>query len=210
MEAAGTVVKDGRAASADALPRGRHGRTPRPGAAYAGWHGRDGRRGKKAGHRRHITANNDHHRPKLRRSTGEVRLHKTLYLFTWKWKYLGWRGGGGGGEIITLWFGSRLPLNESNYAHRSAVTARKRKKDPKNLSRLVVNSLQKLFCHFFKVIYRNYKWLRGYMRLTRGCVLAVEHWGTSVKVSLLPCYKGAYIVILCYNNMLQIPFYSLH
>lgn len=82
VEAAGTVVKDGRAASADALPRGRHGRTPRPGAAYAGWHGRDGRRGKKAGHRRHITANNDHHRPKLRRSTGEVRLHKTLYLFT--------------------------------------------------------------------------------------------------------------------------------
>lgn len=28
--------------------------------------------------------------------------------------------------------------------------------------------------------------------------------------SLLPCYKGAYIVILCCNNMLQIPFYTLH
>lgn len=68
------MVKDGRAASVDALPRGRHGRTPRPGAAYAGWHGGDGRRGKEAGHRRHITTNNDHHRPKLRRSTGEVRL----------------------------------------------------------------------------------------------------------------------------------------
>lgn len=73
-EAAETVVKDGRAASVDALPRGRHGRTPRPGAAYAGWHGGYGRRGKKAGHRRHITANNDHHRPKLRRSTGQVRI----------------------------------------------------------------------------------------------------------------------------------------
>lgn len=73
-EAAGTVVKDGRATAVDALPRGRHGRTPRPGAAYAGWHGGDGRRGKEAGHRRHTTANNDHHRPKLRRSTGEVRL----------------------------------------------------------------------------------------------------------------------------------------
>lgn len=75
-EAAGTVVKDGRAASVDALPRGRHGRTPRPGAAYAGWHGGDGRGGKKARHRRHTTANNDHHRPKLRRSAGEVRLPK--------------------------------------------------------------------------------------------------------------------------------------
>lgn len=64
-KAAWTVVKDGRAASVDALPRGRHGRTPRPGAAYAGWHGGDGRGGKKAGHRRHTTANNDHHRPKL-------------------------------------------------------------------------------------------------------------------------------------------------
>lgn len=71
-EAAETAVKDGRAASLDALPRGRHGRTPRPGAAYAGWHGGDGRRGKKAGHRRHTTANHDHHRPKLGRGTGEV------------------------------------------------------------------------------------------------------------------------------------------
>lgn len=73
-EAAGSVVEDGRTAEVDALPRGRHGRTPRPGAAYAGWHGGDGRRGKKAGHRRHFTANNDYHRPKLGRSTGEVRL----------------------------------------------------------------------------------------------------------------------------------------
>lgn len=71
-EAAETAVKDGRAASVDALPRGRHGRTPRPGAAYAGWHGGDGRGGEEAGHRRHTTANHDHHRPKLGRSTGEV------------------------------------------------------------------------------------------------------------------------------------------
>lgn len=85
----GTVVKDGRAASVDALPRGRHGRTPRPGAAYAGWHGGYGRRGKKAGHRRHITANNDHHRPKLRRSTGQVRIRqkKTLVLLIEERKY---------------------------------------------------------------------------------------------------------------------------
>lgn len=75
------MVEDGRAASVDALPRGRHGRTPRPGAAYAGWHGGDGRRGKKAGHRRHITANNDHHRPKLRRSAGEVRSNKTTNTY---------------------------------------------------------------------------------------------------------------------------------
>uniref|UniRef100_G3PJE8 Pre-B-cell leukemia transcription factor 1 n=1 Tax=Gasterosteus aculeatus aculeatus TaxID=481459 RepID=G3PJE8_GASAC len=68
---AGTAVDDGRAAAVDALPRGGHGRTPRPGAAYAGRHGGDGRRGTEAGHRRHITANHDHHRPKLRRSTGE-------------------------------------------------------------------------------------------------------------------------------------------
>lgn len=71
-EAAETAVKDGRAASVDALPRGRHGRTPRPCAAYAGWHGGDGRRGEEAGHRRHTTANHDHHRPKLGRGTSEV------------------------------------------------------------------------------------------------------------------------------------------
>ena len=118
------MVKDGRAAAVDALARSRHGRTPRPGAAYAGWHGGDGRRGKEAGHRRHITANNDHHRPKLRRSTGEVRPHTNTYTYTHTtapppqknktktntyiiligaWKYWAMLSGMEG-EIITLWF----------------------------------------------------------------------------------------------------------
>lgn len=67
------MVRDGRAAPVDALPRrGGHGRTPRPGAAHAGWHGGHGRGREEAGHRRHLTANHDHHRPKLRRSPGEV------------------------------------------------------------------------------------------------------------------------------------------
>lgn len=88
-EAAETVVKDGRSASVDALPWSRHGRTPRPGAAYAGWHWRDGRGGKKAGHRRHITANNDHHRPKPGRSSGQVTLQKScLHFLDGKWQAL--------------------------------------------------------------------------------------------------------------------------
>ena len=128
-EAAGTVVKDGRAAAADALPRGRHGRTPRPGAAYAGWHGGDGRGGKEAGHRRHITANHDHHRPKLRRGAGEVSPDKHAKKQTTttkiKRRYSGVRGSGD-----NSCFGWRLPVNESINAHWSAVTARKREGDP--------------------------------------------------------------------------------
>lgn len=57
--------RDGRAAEVDALSHGgRHGRAPRPAAAYAGRQRRNGRRREETGHWRHFTANYDHHRSK--------------------------------------------------------------------------------------------------------------------------------------------------
>lgn len=78
----GRGVEDGRTGSpVDArLPRGRHGRTPRHGAAHAagrlGGRGRGGRRRRReeAGHRRHTPADHDHHRPEPGRSAGKVSL----------------------------------------------------------------------------------------------------------------------------------------
>lgn len=67
--------RDGRAAEVDALSHGgRHGRAPRPAAAYAGRHRRNGRRRKKTGHWRHFTANYDHHGSKSGRSPSQVKI----------------------------------------------------------------------------------------------------------------------------------------
>ena len=66
--------RDGRAAEVDALSHGGgHGRAPRPAAAHAGRHRRNGRRREKTGHWRHFTANYDHHGSESGRSPSQVK-----------------------------------------------------------------------------------------------------------------------------------------